>query len=157
MLSQWILMLGKQRRSTPFSAAATTLIAKNTEIMGDVVFSDILMIEGKVRGNVYAAGGADAHIHVLEKGVVEGEIRVPTQVINGTVNGDVHSEKHIELAAKAMVEGDVHYALIQVVQGAQVNGKLVFAGETPEQDNVVNPTETKTDNGLAMPGDDNNT
>jgi cytoskeletal protein CcmA (bactofilin family) len=88
------------------------------------------MIEGRVKGNVYCNDGVDAHARVLEKGVVEGEIRVPTLVINGTVNGDVYSDKHIELAAKAVVNGNVHYAMIEMVKGAKVNGNLVYTAQS---------------------------
>jgi cytoskeletal protein CcmA (bactofilin family) len=122
-------MFGKKETATSFSAGSTTLVSKNTEIVGDVKFSGNLMIEGIVKGNVYATESSDAHAQVMEKGIVEGEIRVPTLVINGTVNGDVYSDKHIELAAKAVVNGNVHYSLIEMVKGAQVNGNLVYGSQ----------------------------
>lgn len=122
-------MFGKKETSTSLSAGSTTLVSKNTEIVGDINFSGNLMIEGKVTGNVYVSSGSDAHARVLEKGIVEGEIRVPSIVINGTVNGNVYSDKHVELAAKAVVNGNVHYNLIEMVRGAQVNGNLVYSAE----------------------------
>ena len=126
-------MFGKKETSMSFSAGSTTLISKKTEMTGDVSFSGNLMIEGVVKGNISAREGEDAHARVLEKGLVEGEIRAPTLVINGTVTGDVYSDKHIELAARAVVNGNVHYRLIEMVKGAQVNGNLVYS-----------PTETVT-------------
>lgn len=123
-------MFGKKETSASFSAGSTTLVSKNTQIVGDINFSGNLMIEGKVTGNIYVSSGSDAHARVLEKGVVEGEIRVPTIVINGTVNGDVYSDKHVELAAKAIVNGNVHYSLIEMVKGAQVNGNLVYSAQS---------------------------
>ncbi|MBX2807414.1 MAG: polymer-forming cytoskeletal protein [Cellvibrionaceae bacterium] len=123
-------MFGKKETATSFSAGSTTLVSKNTQIVGDISFSGNLMIEGKVTGNVYVAKGSDAQARVLDNGLIEGEIRVPTLVINGTVNGDVYSDKHIELAAKAVVNGNVHYSLIEMVKGAQVNGNLVFEGKS---------------------------
>ncbi len=136
-------MFGKKETSTSFSAGSTTLVSKNTEIVGDISFSGNLMIEGKVKGNVYVTDGADAHARVLEKGVVEGEIRVPTLVINGTVNGDVYSDKHVELAAKAVVNGNVHYALIEMVKGAQVNGNLVYGDKSSEKPPVSSFSSTE--------------
>ena len=120
-------MFGKKSTATSFSAGATTLISKGSEVIGDIKFTGNLMIEGVVRGNVYAEDGADAQARVLEKGRVEGEISVPTLVINGTVQGDVYSSKHIELAAKAVVDGNVHYTSIEMVKGAQVNGNLLYS------------------------------
>ncbi|MEX1032497.1 MAG: polymer-forming cytoskeletal protein [Cellvibrionaceae bacterium] len=110
-------------------SASTTLIAKNTEVVGDIHFSGTLHIEGTLRGNVHVKDGGDAHLDVAEHGCVEGQITVPTVRINGRVVGDVHSSKHVELAAKAEVEGNVHYKLIEMVKGAQVNGSLVYTGE----------------------------
>ncbi|GAA5315702.1 MAG: polymer-forming cytoskeletal protein [Candidatus Pelagadaptatus aseana] len=111
-----------------FAAGSTTLISKTTEVVGDIHFTGNLEVEGRVRGNIFAEDGSDARVRIVDKGLVEGQIKVPTVVINGTVNGDVHSSKHIELAAKAAVSGNVHYNLIEMVKGAQVNGSLVYNG-----------------------------
>lgn len=122
-------MFGKKETSTSYSAGSTTLVSKNTEVVGDINFSGNLMIEGTVKGNIGAVDGADAHARILDNGLVQGEIRVPTIVINGTINGDVYSSKHVELAAKAVVNGNVHYELIEIVKGAQVNGNLVYSAK----------------------------
>lgn len=119
-----------------------TLISKGTRIMGDIHFSGDLQIEGKVQGNIIVEGGNDAKLVVADKGVVEGEIRVPVVVINGKVIGDVYSSKHLELAAKAVVEGNVHYQLIEMVKGAQVNGSLVY-GEPAGNAKATRETESK--------------
>ena len=56
--------------------------------------------------------------------MVQGEISVPSIIINGLVEGDVYSSQHIELAAKATVVGNVYYNLIEMVMGSEVNGSL---------------------------------
>lgn len=121
-------MWGNKDKNMGFAAGSTTLISKATEVVGDIHFSGNLEVEGRVRGNIFADGDSDARVRVMEKGLVEGEISVPTVVINGNVNGDVHSSKHVELAAKAVVQGNVHYNLIEMVKGSQVNGSLVYSG-----------------------------
>ena len=137
-------MFGKKSTATSFSAGATTLISKGTEVIGDIRFSGNLMIEGVVRGNVYAEEGVDAQARVLNKGLVEGEISVPTLVINGTVKGDVYSSKHIELAAKAIVDGNVHYTSIEMVKGAQVNGNLLYTetSKKKSEQSAVKPADS---------------
>lgn len=110
------------------AAGSITLISKATEVVGDILFSGSLEIEGRVKGNIIAEKGSDAKVRVQDKGFVEGEIRVPSVVINGHINGDVYSNKHVELAAKAVVQGNVHYHMIEMVKGAQVNGSLVYIG-----------------------------
>jgi cytoskeletal protein CcmA (bactofilin family) len=116
-----------------------TLISRSSRIVGDLHFSGDLQIEGKVCGNVIVESGEDAKVVVAESGVVEGEIRVPIAVINGHVVGDIHSSKHIELAAKAVVVGSVHYQLIEMVKGSQVNGNLIYSGSStaPEKNSAT--------------------
>ncbi|MDT8429543.1 MAG: polymer-forming cytoskeletal protein [Pseudomonadales bacterium] len=102
-----------------------TLISRKTQISGDLHFSGELIIEGNIKGNIYAEEESEAVVRVAEQGTVEGEICVPSVIINGLVNGDIHSSHHIELAAKAVVVGNVYYNLIEMVMGAEVNGNLM--------------------------------
>lgn len=102
----------------------TTLISKATEITGDIHFSGTLEVEGRVFGNIYANDDSSASVRVRETGLVKGEIQAPLVIINGLVEGDVYSSNHIELAAKARVTGNVHYHLIEMVMGSEVNGSL---------------------------------
>ena len=110
------------------SSQSTTLISKDSEIEGNIKFSGDLEIQGLVRGNVIANTEAKATVRVVEGGRVEGEIHAPVIIINGQVVGDVHCSNHVELAAKAEVEGNIHYNLIEMVKGSQVNGSLMYAG-----------------------------
>ena len=109
---------------------AHTLVSRTTEIVGDIHFNGELIIEGKVKGNIYAEDESGALIRVTEKGCVEGEICVPSVVVNGLVQGDVRSANHIELAAKAVVMGNVYYHLIEMVMGSEVNGNLMHIGSS---------------------------
>lgn len=106
------------------SSNVTTLVSKATEITGDIHFSGTLEIEGRIFGNIYADDDSSASVRVRETGLVKGEIQAPMIVINGVVEGDVYSSNHIELAAKARVTGNVHYHLIEMVMGSEVNGSL---------------------------------
>ena len=102
-----------------------TLVATNCELVGDVHFSDQLLINGIVKGNIYAQAGSKATVTISENGRVRGEIRVPNVIVNGKVCGDIRSDKHIELATKAEVKGNVYYNLIEMVMGSRVDGQLV--------------------------------
>lgn len=107
------------------SESGITLVATNCELVGDVHFSDQLLVNGIVKGNIYAQAGSKATVTISEKGRVRGEIRVPNVIVNGKVFGDIRSDKHIELAAKAEVKGNVYYNLIEMVKGSRVDGSLV--------------------------------
>ena len=107
------------------SETGITLVATNCELVGDVHFSDELLVNGTVKGNIFAQSGPEAVVRISEKGRVQGEIRVPRIIVNGEVFGDIWSDKHIELAAKAEVKGNVYYRLIEMVQGSRIDGQLV--------------------------------
>lgn len=120
-------MWNKKEKAIGFTSGSTTLISGATELEGDIRFSGNLEIEGKITGNVSAEEGSDARVRIMEHGVVEGEIHAPVVVVNGVVKGNVYSSSHVELAAKAEVQGNVHYCVIEMVKGAQVNGSLVYS------------------------------
>jgi cytoskeletal protein CcmA (bactofilin family) len=112
------------KKSTFSVSGGTTLISTDTVVVGDLHFSGNLDIEGLVQGNIVAQPGVDALVRVVGKGRVEGEIHAPGVIINGTVQGDVHSSKHLELAPRGRVQGNVFYSLVEMAAGSEVNGSL---------------------------------
>jgi cytoskeletal protein CcmA (bactofilin family) len=106
-------------------AQGVTLIAANTEVVGDVRFHEQLFVDGRVEGNLYAAAEGAGTVVISERGRVQGDIRVPNIVINGEVEGDVYACARVELAAKARVKGNVYYQLIEMQLGAMVDGQLL--------------------------------
>lgn len=118
-------MFNKPAPEKTSTGPAHTLISRSTEIVGDIHFSGELIIEGRVKGNIYAEDDSQALIRIAEKGAVEGEVCVPSAIVNGLVQGDLRSANHLELAAKAVVVGNVYYNLIEMVMGSEVNGNLM--------------------------------
>ncbi len=106
------------------SARVDTLIGKGTTIDGDLRFSGGLHVEGVIKGNL-AADGDDATLILSEHGHIQGEVRVPSMVLNGMIDGDVFASGKVELFEKARICGDVYYNLLEMAVGAEVNGKLV--------------------------------
>ncbi|MEN9502934.1 MAG: hypothetical protein RI964_2219 [Pseudomonadota bacterium] len=106
------------------SARVDTLIGKGTTIDGDLRFSGGLHVEGVIKGNL-AADGEDATLILSEHGHIQGEVRVPSMVLNGMIDGDVFACGKVELFEKARICGDVYYNLLEMAVGAEVNGKLV--------------------------------
>jgi len=124
-------MLGK--RSKPKKVARIdTLIGQHSEIRGDIAFSGGLHVDGTIRGDVSAPDDSGSVLTLSEHGAIEGEVRVPHIILNGSVVGDVHAAERIELAARARVTGNVYYNLIEMAMGAEVNGSLVHRSEATE-------------------------
>lgn len=137
-------MFGKTEENRVFAGPANSLISRSTEIVGDIHFSGELIIEGRVKGNIYTEDDSSALIRVADKGSVEGDISVPSAIINGLVQGDVRATIHLELAAKAVVAGNVYYNLIEMVMGSEVNGNLIhIAPDQKENKQLASKQETK--------------
>ena len=113
-------------------ASITTLIAQGTVIRGNVSFTGGLHVDGSVEGAVQAEGN-EATLTLSENGSVQGEIHVPNAVINGRVVGDLHIANRLELANAARVEGNIHYRVLEMSAGAQINGKMIFRNEPQRQ------------------------
>lgn len=141
-------MLGNKKAGFGASGG-TTLIARDTTVVGDIHFAGSLDVEGVVQGNILAEEGKDALVRVVEKGRVEGEIRAPSVIVNGNVEGDIYSSKHLELAARGRVQGNVHYTLLEMAAGSEVNGSLthILAAQEPRDkslDHTVEVTEASS-------------
>lgn len=113
--------------------AVDTLIGPQVVFRGDIEFSGGLFIEGRVIGRITAIEGTQAVLMVSEQGSIEGEVRAPVVMIDGRLQGDVHAFERIELAAKARVEGNVHYRVVEMHAGAQLTGRLVHADAAAAQ------------------------
>lgn len=125
-------MRGRKEKPLESVQGSTTLIATEAVITGDIQFSGNLDIEGRVVGSIIAEPGKDAMLRIVQGGRVEGEIRVPAAMINGTVQGDIHASQRLELAQNAEVHGDVYYNLIEMMVGCRVNGGLRHVAESAD-------------------------
>lgn len=123
-------MFGNKKRKA--AAKIDSLIGQNTQLSGSVVFSGGFHIDGKLKGNVLAHE-TNSLLTLSDQGVVEGEVRVPNIILNGTVIGDVYASERVELASNAKVTGNVYYNLIEMAMGAEVNGNLVHMAEEPKK------------------------
>ncbi|MBL4868669.1 MAG: polymer-forming cytoskeletal protein [Pseudomonadales bacterium] len=143
-------MWGKDKSTTAVAVEKIdTLIAANVTIEGNVRFSGGIQVDGEVIGNVIAEGDESSLVRITDKGRVKGEIRGPNVIINGHVIGDVYSTEHVELAAKAIVSGNVHYNLLEMVMGAEVNGSLMHVSDDKSGSKEKSPKVDKAGKPIA--------
>jgi cytoskeletal protein CcmA (bactofilin family) len=121
-------MFGKKTDNRP-QGRIDSLIGAGTQIEGNIRFTGGLRIDGEVRGCVEAAEGASSSTLVLsEQARIEGSVNVAHLVSNGTVVGPVSVSESLELQSRARIVGDVDYAIIEMHQGAVIEGRLVHRG-----------------------------
>lgn len=110
-----------------------SLISAGTQVDGNLRFTGGLRIDGEVKGNIEAVDGASSSTLVLsEHGRIEGAVTVSHLILNGTIVGAVTVTDSLEMQSKARIVGDVDYALIEMHQGAVIEGRLVHRGKSVE-------------------------
>ena len=108
-----------------------SLIAQGSQIAGNFKFTDGLRVDGAVNGNIRANEDEPSLLVISEAATVVGEVHADHIIINGSVKGPIYASVMLELQPKARIEGDVHYAALEMHQGALVAGQLrpIVAGE----------------------------
>jgi cytoskeletal protein CcmA (bactofilin family) len=118
-----------KKEENKHSGQIDSLIGAGTRIEGNIRFTGGLRIDGEVKGNIEAASGASSSVLVLsEHARVEGAVAVSHLVLNGSIVGAVTVSNSLEMQSKARILGDVDYALIEMHQGAVIEGRLVHQG-----------------------------
>lgn len=121
-------MFGKQKQPP-----IRTLIGEGTVITGELRFADGLRIDGEVVGDVIAAGEGYSILVISEKARVTGKVIAGHVIVNGTVVGPIQSSALLELQPRAQITGDVRYEVLEMHQGATIDGELrpIKADEKP--------------------------
>jgi len=120
------------RRDKETVGRIDTLIGRSASVQGDIEFAGGLHIDGRVTGSVRATRGVPAALTISEFSVIDGSVEAPSVALNGRINGDIFGSERVVLGAKARVQGNVHYSVIEMALGAEISGKLVphEAGES---------------------------
>ncbi len=89
-------------------------------IKGDVVFSDLLRVHGKIVGRV----SSEHELLVGEGGEVEGEVVVGRLVVAGTVRGTVRVKERLVIHGTGRVHAEVFAPTLMVDEGGVLEGEV---------------------------------
>ena len=95
------------------------ILSSDVEIKGSLKFSNDLIIDGKIEGEVTS----DGSLTVGENAFVQGEIRTKSVVLFGRVQGNITVSERCELKSSAVLEGDVVAGTLAIEEGATFMGK----------------------------------
>jgi cytoskeletal protein CcmA (bactofilin family) len=124
-------VFGKKNESKPLGRI-DSLIGAGTRVEGSIHFTGGMRIDGEVKGSIFAAEGASSSMLVLsEHARIEGAVNVAHLVTNGTVVGPVAVTQSLEMQSKAQIVGDVEYSVIEMHQGAVIEGRLLHSANKP--------------------------
>lgn len=113
-------MLFNRQKAPPIRS----LIGEGTTIHGELRFAEGLRIDGEVFGDVLATGEQHSILVISEKARVHGKVKAAHVIINGEVFGPVTSDRLLELQPKARVTGDIRYEILEMHQGALIDGEI---------------------------------
>ena len=127
-------MFGKKKKQTKevLRAQIQTLIGGNTTVEGVVHFTGGLHVVGQINGNVESTD-IDSLLIVNEGAIVKGDVKVSHLIVNGQIDGNVFVNGKVELFDRACINGDVHYNLLELPVGAEVNGNLIRNAQTQSE------------------------
>ena len=126
-------MFRKKVNSSIEVTRLSSLIAKGVAVVGDVIVTDGVRVDGEVAGNVLSKPDSKGLLVLSEKGRIEGGVRVHDAVINGTILGDVEVDHFLELQANAKITGNIRYRNLQMECGARVEGRLDCVAEKTDE------------------------
>jgi cytoskeletal protein CcmA (bactofilin family) len=69
-------------------------ISRGVEVSGDVLFADVLLVDGKVTGKIVSESGS---LMIEQAGDIKADIDVGICVIRGSLHGNVNARSRVEI------------------------------------------------------------
>jgi cytoskeletal protein CcmA (bactofilin family) len=103
------------------------VIAASSRWKGSLNVPDSVRVDGHVSGEIDAKGT----VHISEGAVVEAKVKAAFVVICGTFKGEVRCLERLELLPKSKVQGDLVTKVLNVHEGAQIDGSIRMSADKP--------------------------
>ncbi len=126
-------------RGTP--AATRNVLSSDVEIKGTVKFTNDLVVDGKIEGEI----SSDGNLTVGENARIKAEIKTATVVVYGKVHGNIAAAERVDLKASAEVVGDIKAKTLSIEAGAIFVGKSTVGtpANSPAQTPAAQPAAAK--------------
>lgn len=104
-------------RST--SSVTRNVLSSDVEIKGAVKFTDNLVVDGKIEGEITSTG----NLTIGENARIKAEVKTGTIIVYGKIHGNLTANDRVELKASAEVVGDIKAKSLSIEAGAIFVGK----------------------------------
>lgn len=118
----------KFRKAKPVEVRG--FLDEGTEVVGDLRFSEVLHLHGRIKGKVLS----DGEIVVGEKGIIEGDVEVGVLTLGGTLIGNIVAKQKAYFLSTARVRGDVCTPVLRVDEGARWEGSITTGRSDERQE-----------------------
>jgi cytoskeletal protein CcmA (bactofilin family) len=126
------------------------VIAAGSRWKGSLNIADSVRIDGQLSGDVEAQGT----IHISEGAQVDAKIRAAYVVICGSFQGEVRCSERLELLPKSKVQGEIVAKVLNVHEGAIVDGSVRMSTDkvegkaeepAPRRETAANGSRSRSD------------
>lgn len=108
-----------------------TVFGLETELNGDLEYTDDLVITGKFSGNIKSTGT----LEISKTATCEvGKISAESIIVLGNVKGDLEAKERIEICSGSKVSGDVTTARLRIAENVDFDGQVTMLDENPSVD-----------------------
>jgi cytoskeletal protein CcmA (bactofilin family) len=97
----------------------TNVLSSDVSIVGSLKFTNDLVIDGNIDGEVVS----DGNLTVGDKAEIKGEIRTRSVIVYGSIEGNIFVEKECVLRSTSRIQGDVSAGTLSIEAGARFSGR----------------------------------
>src|SRR5215471_13372858 len=119
--------------SDPASSEVTTLLGRGSEFEGKLSFEGTVRVDGKLSGEIFT----DDVLIIGEGAEVNAEINVGAIIIEGTVHGNIHAKRSVEIRTPGRVRGNIATPSLQIEKG------VIFDGQCQMEPNGASSTKSR--------------
>ena len=103
----------------PSAGEVTTLLGRGSEFEGKLSFEGTVRVDGKLSGEIFT----DDVLIIGEGAEVNAEISVGAIIIEGTVHGNIHAKRSVEIHTPARVRGNISTPSLSIDKGVMFDGQ----------------------------------
>lgn len=105
-------------------ATQTNVLSNGIEITGTIRFSNDMIVDGKVDGEITSDKG---RVTIGENAMIKGDVTAGEVKVYGRIEGKITSQR-CELKDKSKIVGDIKSKVFSMEEGAQLSGRTEIGG-----------------------------
>jgi len=114
------------------ASEVTTLLGRGSEFEGKLSFEGTVRVDGKLAGEIFT----DDVLIIGEGAEVSAEINVGAIIIEGTVNGNIHAKRSVELHTPGRIRGNIITPSLYIEKGVIFDGNCQMESSASAQRGV---------------------
>ena len=118
----------RTREPLPVRSKNVSVIGPTLVFKGELSADEDLIIEGTIEGTI---AHHKKNLTIGAKGRVAADIHASSVLVEGQLDGDIHSDGLVSLAKGATVNGNIYCARLVLQDGARFNGKVAMEKQSP--------------------------